>query len=132
MKVDAAFRHNAFRYESEDDYVARSVGFVKEGLQAGEGAIVANTRDRLAIMREALGNDAERVAFVDIKGTYTRPARTVAAYYGTFLRELQKSPFVRAVADASQFGRTSEEWAEWTAYEAITNLAYAHLPGIIL
>ena len=36
-------------------------------------------------MRDALGPDADRVAFVDNASTYTRPARAVAAYYGAFL-----------------------------------------------
>lgn len=32
-------RHNAFVYQSQDEYVARSVAFLREGLEAGEGAI---------------------------------------------------------------------------------------------
>lgn len=34
---------------------------------------------------------------------------------------------MRAVANG-QFGATPEEWQEWMAYEAITNVAYSHLP----
>jgi len=63
---DHAFRHDAFVHESQDEYVARSVAFLREGLAAGEAAIVGNTRDGLAVMREALGPDAERVAFCDV------------------------------------------------------------------
>ena len=37
-------RHNAFVYESHDEYIACAVPFLKEGLQAGEGAIVAHTK----------------------------------------------------------------------------------------
>jgi len=125
--TSAALRHNAFVYDNDEEYVARSVAFLKEGLQAGESAIVANTRDALAMMRDALGPDADRVAFVDVSATYTRPARAVAAYYGTFLEHLRRAPSVRAVADF-QVGPTPAEWQEWIAYEAITNLAYSHLP----
>lgn len=39
-----ALRHNAFVYESHDEYLACAVPFLKEGLQAGEGAIVAHTK----------------------------------------------------------------------------------------
>jgi anti-sigma regulatory factor (Ser/Thr protein kinase) len=127
MSPDAELRHNAFIYESDEEYVGRSVAFLKEGLAAGEGGIVANTRDGLAKMRDALGLDADRVTFVDVSTTYTRPARTVAAYYGTFLEQLRKAPAVRAVADF-QGGPWPGDWAEWTGYEAITNLAYSHLP----
>jgi anti-sigma regulatory factor (Ser/Thr protein kinase) len=78
-------------------------------------------------MREALGADAERVAFRDLGSTYTRPAHAVAKYHGMFVEHLREAPSVRAVA-SGQFGPTPEDWAEWASYEAITNLAYAHLP----
>jgi anti-sigma regulatory factor (Ser/Thr protein kinase) len=127
MTCAAALRHHAFVYESDDEYVARSVAFLQEGLEAGESAIVANTRDALAMMRDALGPDADGVSFVDVSATYTRPARAVAAYYGTFLEHLRRAPAVRALADF-QVGPIPGEWKEWIAYEAITNLAYSHLP----
>jgi anti-sigma regulatory factor (Ser/Thr protein kinase) len=131
MSSAAALRHNAFVYGSDDEYVARSVAFLRDGLEAGDGCIVGNTRDGLAMIREALGPDADRVGFFDVGSTYIRPARTVAAYYGTFLEQLRNAPSVRAVANV-QFGPTPVDWDEWTGYEAITNLAYSHLPVWVL
>jgi anti-sigma regulatory factor (Ser/Thr protein kinase) len=125
MTSEDVLRHNAFVYESDDEYVARSAAFVKDGLEAGEACIVGNSRGGIAMMRDALGPDADRVAFVDVGATYTRPARAVAAYYGTFLRQLREAPSVRAVAEF-QFG--PGDWDEWMRYEAITNVAYSHLP----
>jgi anti-sigma regulatory factor (Ser/Thr protein kinase) len=124
---NATLRHSAFVYEADDDYVGRSVAFLKDGLEAGDGCIFAQTRDRIAMMRDALGPDADRVAFVDVSTTYTRPAHAVAAYYGTFLGQLRKAPSVRALAEF-QFDPTPGDWDEWAGYEAITNLAYSHLP----
>src|SRR4051812_36352080 len=127
MRSEDTLRHHAFVYESDDEYVATSVAFLKEGLEGGEGCAVANTRDGLALVRDALGPDADRVAFFDVSTTYTRPARAVATYYGTFVEQLRTAPSVRAVANG-QFGPTPGDWEEWAAYEAITNLAYSHLP----
>jgi anti-sigma regulatory factor (Ser/Thr protein kinase) len=121
----APLRHGAFVYEADDDYVARSVAFLREGLDAGEGCIVGHSRSGVAMMRDALGPDAERVAFLDLGPTYTRPARAVAAYYRTFVDHLREVPSVRAVAEF-QFG--PGDWDEWLGYEAITNVAYSHLP----
>jgi anti-sigma regulatory factor (Ser/Thr protein kinase) len=120
-------RHSAFVYDEGDEYVAHSVAFLRDGLDAGEACMVGNTRDWLAVMREALGPDADRVTFVDVGSTYTRPARAVAAYYGTFLDHLRRAPSVRGVAEV-QFGPAQGDWDEWMSYEAITNLAYCHLP----
>ncbi len=124
-------RHGAFAYEGDDEYVARSLGFLKEGLEAGEGCIVAHTRDGIATRRDALGPDAERVSFVDVGSVYTRPARALAAYCGTLVRQLRNVPSVRAVADL-QISPLREEWDEWVGYEALTNLAYSHLPAWVV
>jgi anti-sigma regulatory factor (Ser/Thr protein kinase) len=127
----AQLRHGAFAYEGDDEYVARSLGFLKEGLEAGEGCIVAHTRDGIAIMRDALGPDADLVSFVDVASVYTRPARALAAYCGTLVRQLRTVPSVRAVADL-QISPLREEWDGWVGYEALTNLAYSHLPAWVV
>jgi anti-sigma regulatory factor (Ser/Thr protein kinase) len=126
-----SLRHNAFVYESHDEYLACAVPFLKEGLQAGEGAIVAHTKPGMAMMREALGADAGRVAFVDVSSAYTRPARTLAAYHNVYAEQLRKTPKLRAVADV-QFGPDPREWNLWTGYEAIFNRSFAHLPAWVL
>ena len=131
MTPEPALRHNVFLYESDDEYVERAVAFLREGLDAGEGAIVTNARAGLAVMRDALGDDAQRVTFVDVSQTYTRPARAVAAYYGTLLEQLRSAPSVRAVADM-QLGPADEAFEVWTGYEAICNVAYAHLPAWVV
>jgi anti-sigma regulatory factor (Ser/Thr protein kinase) len=124
-------RHGAFAYEGDDQYVARSLPFLNEGLEAGEGCIVAHNREGIALMRDALGRDAERVSFVDVGAVYTRPASALAAYCGTLLGALHTASSVRAVADL-QIGPWREEWDQWVRYEAITNLAYSHLPAWVV
>jgi anti-sigma regulatory factor (Ser/Thr protein kinase) len=124
---DRGFRHGALVYESQDEYVACAVPFLTEGLEAGEGAVVAHTKPGLALMREALGSDAAHVTFVDVSSTYTRPARTLASYHQVYVEQLGKSPSLRVVADV-QFGLDPAEWDLWTAYEAVFNRAFSHLP----
>ena len=121
------FHHDAFVYESDDDYLGRSVRFLREGLEAGEGAMVANARAGLARMREALGADADRVTFVDTTYTYTHPARALSTYHRAFRDRLRDVPSVRAVADM-RTGPRNDAWDEWTGYEALCNVSYAHLP----
>ena len=122
-----AFRHNAFVYESQDQYVARTVAFLREGLEEGEGGLVVNTRPRLADVRDALGPDAEPVVFIDVDSVYSRPARTLAAYNQAYVELLREVPVVRALAEI-QFGPDSREWDEWIGFEAILNRSFAHIP----
>jgi anti-sigma regulatory factor (Ser/Thr protein kinase) len=124
-------RHNAFVYDSPDEYIARAVRFLKEGLEAGEGAIVAHTKPGMAMMREALGPDAAHVTFADVSSAYTRPARTLAAYHKVYAEQLQKTAKLRAVADV-QFGPDPHEWDLWTGYEAVFNRSFGHLPAWVL
>jgi anti-sigma regulatory factor (Ser/Thr protein kinase) len=126
-----ALRHNALVYESTDEYLAHAVPFLKAGIEAGEGAVVAHTRRGLAMMREALGAEAAHVTFVDISGSYTRPARTLAAYHKVWVEQLRKTPTLRAVADV-QFGRDPNEWDLWTGYEAAFDRSFEHLPAWVL
>ena len=93
MKSDATeLRHDALVYDSAEEYVTTAVGFLREGLRDGEGAVVANTRRGIAVMREALGDDAGEVAFVDVGEAYTRPARTLAAYHAVYAEQLARTP----------------------------------------
>src|SRR3954470_17432684 len=124
-------RHNALVYETQEEYLACAVPFLREGIDAGEGAIVAHTKPGLAMMREALGPDAAHVTFVDVSAAYTRPAQTLAAYHTIYARELQLTPALRAVADV-QFGPDPAEWDLWTGYEAVFNRSFGHLPAWVL
>ncbi|MGY1696713.1 anti-sigma factor RsbA family regulatory protein [Geodermatophilus sp. SYSU D00814] len=127
----SALRHDAFVYDDEEEFLALSLPFLREGLEAGEGAVVAHTRRGLAAVRDALGPDAESVTFVDVGGAYTRPVRTLAAYHAVYADELGRVPSLRAVADV-QVGPDPGDRAVWTAYEAAFNRSFAHLPAWVL
>jgi anti-sigma regulatory factor (Ser/Thr protein kinase) len=128
---EGALRHNAFVYESEDEYLATAVGFLQEGLELGQGAVVANTRPGIAAMREALGAHAPSVTFVDVSEAYTRPAKTLAGYHRVYSEVLSRFDALRAVADV-QFGPAPSEWELWTGYEAVFNRSFGHLPAWVL
>jgi anti-sigma regulatory factor (Ser/Thr protein kinase) len=129
--VDDALRHNAFVYATEDDYLSVAVAFLLEGLELGQGAVVANTRPGIVAMRSALGSQASDVTFVDVSEAYTRPAKTLAAYHRVYAQELGRFDSLRAVADV-QFGPDPGEWELWTGYEAVFNRSFAHLPAWVL
>jgi hypothetical protein len=118
-------------YDSRDEYVVRSVAFLRDGLSAGEGAVVANTRPGLSMMREALGADSGSVAFTDVSTAYTRPSGTLAVCNEIYVGQLRKTPALRAVADV-QFGGDPGDWGMWTAYGAVFNRTFRHLPAWIL
>src|SRR2546423_1465098 len=107
-------RHNALVYESTDAYLARAVPSLKAGIELGEGAVVAHTKPGLAMMREALGPEAERVTFVDVSAAYSAPAT---------LRGVRPIPF----------GRGAEELREQLVRElAADNMSDAQSLDLLL
>ena len=125
-----ALRHNAYVYDSTDDYVERSVAFLREGLEAGEGAVVANTRPGLAAMREALGADAARVTFVDVRP----PTRGPRARWPISRGVRQRASIGRLASRRGRRPARAEpgEWDEWVGYEAVFNRAFEHLPAWVI
>jgi anti-sigma regulatory factor (Ser/Thr protein kinase) len=125
-------RHDAFFYDSDVDFAERMVPFVEEGLEDGESVVAVTTRANCALLRTSLGATAERVSFVDRDEWYVRPARTIAGYDRTLREHFRAGvPAVRVVGEVA-FGATRREWAEWTAYEAILNRAFADQPAWIV
>jgi anti-sigma regulatory factor (Ser/Thr protein kinase) len=131
MRSSEGLRHSALVYESQDEYLSRAVPFLRDGLEAGEGVVVAHTRPGLSEMREALGPDSELVTFIDVSAAYTRPVRTMAAYHEVYTQLLRTTPYVRAIADV-QFGPDPGEWDLWTLYESVFNRSFAHLPTWVM
>jgi anti-sigma regulatory factor (Ser/Thr protein kinase) len=122
-------RHDAFVYDSDDEFVGRMATFLEEGLEEGGSAVAVTTRSNGAMLRDALGSACEQVAFVDRDAWYVRPATTIAAYHTT-LGGLARSgaPSIHMVAEI-QFGPTPVEWNEWITCEAIFNRALAGHPA---
>jgi len=128
----ALLRHDAFVYDSDTDFVDRMAPFLRAGLDDGESAVAVTTPANCALLREALGPAGERVSFVDRDRWYDRPAKVIAGYDKTLRDSLRAgAPAVRVVGEV-QFGATPREWAEWTAYEAIINRAFANRPAWIV
>ncbi|MEA2419041.1 MAG: hypothetical protein QOE60_1247, partial [Thermoleophilaceae bacterium] len=90
------------------------------------------TRANCELLREALGDASGQVSFVDRDEWYVRPAHTVAGYRDTLQRSLSSGASGLRVIGEVQFGTSPEEWAEWTAYEAILNRAFADEPAWIV
>jgi anti-sigma regulatory factor (Ser/Thr protein kinase) len=128
----AGLRHAAFVFDDEDEFVGRTAAHLLEGMEEEEALIAVLTRSNRAAMRDALGGDAQEVLFLDCDAQYLRPARTLASYDAVVRRTAEeRRSTVRVVAEMPP-SQTAIEASEWLAYEAIFNLALAHLPASVL
>jgi hypothetical protein len=125
-------RHDAFVYDSDDEFVREMARFVRAGQREGAAAIAVTSCTNWALLRDALGRDSEHVSFTDRDEWYLRPAGAVNGYLDTLRDALADgTPSVRVIGEV-QFGATPEEWGRWTAYEAVLNRALADQPAWVV
>lgn len=124
--------HEALVYSSDEEFLARLVPFVRDGFAADDPVVVSLTPDKVALLREALGQDGHRVSFADATH-YRRPAHALAEYRQRFDAELSRPGVdrVRVIAEIP-FGPTAQEHAEWARYESVVNRAFAGYPAWVI
>ncbi|HKP91672.1 MAG TPA: sensor histidine kinase [Thermoleophilaceae bacterium] len=121
----AKLRHDAFVYESDEQFGTQMSQVLLDGLDEGAAAVAVTSRGNWALLRDVLGERASSVDFMDRDEFYLRPAKALARYDVTLRHHLGLgAPEVRVLGEV-QFGPTEKEWGEWTAYEALVNRAFA-------
>ena len=117
------FRHEAFLWRSEEQFLAGTVPFVREGLAAGQPVMAALTPPRLLLLRNALGEDAAKVEFVDMVQLGGNPARIIPRWRSFTSEHAASGQPVRGIGEPIWPGRRSVELAECQLHEALLNMA---------
>lgn len=115
------YRHEAFFWDGDDQFVAGTVPFIREGLEAGQPVMVAVTPARIDVLREALDGEAAGVEFVDMVQMGANPARIIPAWR-RFTDEHPGQP-VRGIGEPIWHTRRLAELAECQMHEALLNMA---------
>jgi anti-sigma regulatory factor (Ser/Thr protein kinase) len=121
------FEHHAVFYRGSSGLVEAVLPFVREGIDRGEPVLVALRRQATTALRQALGADADRVAFVDMETLGANPARIIPEWR-RFLEEAGDGP-VRGVGEPVWCGRRDVEMDEAVLHEALLNLAFDDGPA---
>jgi len=119
----SGYRHEAFFYRGDADFVAGGVPFIQAGLDAGEPVMVAVVPHRIDLLRQALGSRADTVSFVDMAEIGRNPARIIPAWSAFLADKAVDGQPVRGIGEPVWAGRHSEEIVECQFHEALLNLA---------
>jgi anti-sigma regulatory factor (Ser/Thr protein kinase) len=123
IRAGHSYRHEAFFYTGDDEYLAGTLPMVREGLDAGEAVMVALPPPRLDLLRAALGPDGEGVAFCDMTALGHNPANIIAAW-AAFVQDAAEAGLrMRGIGEPVWAGRTPDEVLECQLHEALLNLA---------
>ena len=124
--------HNLFPYGEDGALVDQVVPFLTQGIAEREAVVIVLDPRKTALVREALGPIAARVASVDRDTYYTRPEDALAGYDARVRRYLQDgAPRVRVFGELPPC-RTKTDSDTWILYEALLNPAFAHHPVTIV
>jgi anti-sigma regulatory factor (Ser/Thr protein kinase) len=123
-----SLQHEALVYDSDDQLVDRLAAFVREEID-DVPTIAVLTRAHWSLLREELGDDAERVAYTDCADFYSRPIDAISGYDAAMRELLQSGAASVRVAGEIPLQPNRADWSEWIAYEAIFNRAFVGRPA---
>lgn len=121
-----AVSHRALIYDSEERFLAGSVPFLTEGIDAGERVLAVTTPENIAALEVALGDRAREVEFRESAAWYRAPAHALLAYE-RYLASADRQP-VRVLGEPYFETLTPASMREWTRYEALINVEFARAP----
>ena len=129
----ALLKHRILEYGSDDEYMAAAIPFLTEGIARHDCLLMVTARRHMDLVRDALGDNARHVEFLDASEWYSS-LRSASSGYRAFLRERfeRGAPWIRIVGEPVWTGRSERQLAEWFRYESIINVAFASSPATIV
>jgi anti-sigma regulatory factor (Ser/Thr protein kinase) len=122
------YMHDALLYDSVDELTGAAVPFLREGLAAGDAAVIAASPRTTGVLTEALDEDP-RVHVIERSDVYRlRTPTAITAFRRLAERCLAEGIGRVRVVGEVDFGRTERDWLEWQRYEAVINVALAAWP----
>ncbi|GAA3463082.1 sensor histidine kinase [Saccharothrix longispora] len=118
------FVHPALFYASDEEYLRVLVPFLTDGLALGYPVAAAVPRERLALLREALGDAATDVLLIDMEVEGRNPGRIIPGVLRRFA-DGHPEGRVRIVGEPVWAGRSDVEYPACAQHEALINLAFA-------
>ncbi|MGH3841787.1 MAG: anti-sigma factor RsbA family regulatory protein [Pseudonocardiaceae bacterium] len=117
--------HQALLYGSEEEFLAGTVPFVRDGLVRGDPIRVATTDRNAGWLRAALGADAQRVEFCASSQCYRHPAQALAAAHHIARTAGTDGHRLRIIGEPLWTARSAPERKEWNRYESLVNSVLA-------
>ena len=130
--LPGTFRHEAFMYAGRDAFVAGMSGFLRDGVAAGDPALVVVSAAKIDALRESLGADADGVLFADMADVGANPARIIPAWRDFVSEHGGDGRALRGIGEPIHAQRSAAELIECHRHEALLNLAFADTPAFWL
>jgi anti-sigma regulatory factor (Ser/Thr protein kinase) len=124
MSSVSEFRHEALLYAGADEFVDRSLSFIREGLAADEPVLVIVDAAKIEALRSELDGDAGKVHFADMGQVGANPARIIPAWRDFVGQRSVPGRSMRGIGEPIWAGRSPAELVECQRHESLLNLAF--------
>jgi hypothetical protein len=118
-----AFRHRAFLYRTQQEYLERLVPFICDGVKAEHPVLVAVPGSNLALLSQGLGQATAKVVMIDLTEAGRNPARILGEVLSRFVEKHPTRP-VRMVGEPVWPSRSDVEYPACVQHEALINRAF--------
>jgi anti-sigma regulatory factor (Ser/Thr protein kinase) len=122
--VVGRYRHEAFLYADDDEFMNVVLGFIREGVDDAQPMLVALSAPRIDALRHELGRRAAAVQFADMDEIGANPARIIPAWQDFLTDNADSGRPVRGIGEPIWAARTADELAECHRHEALLNVAF--------
>lgn len=122
--AEHSFYHEALFYAGEDGFLQGTLPFIYDALTAAEPVLVAVSNTRIQLLKDALGDDAEAVRFMDMRLLGPNPARIIPAWRQFLEAQASDGRHVRGISEAVWPGRSPAELTECQRHESLLGLAF--------
>lgn len=131
-QTEDSFRHVALFYAGERAFVDTTAAFLRDGIAAGEPALVVVSDRKIDLLRAELGDVADRVCFADMADVGQNPGAIISAWDDFVSDRFAEGQRVRGIGEPIYPDRNDDELAECEHHEALLNLAFADAKGFCL
>jgi anti-sigma regulatory factor (Ser/Thr protein kinase) len=127
--ADVGFRHEALFYAGDDHFLCGTLPFITNALADEDAVLVVLSSQKIALLREALGQSAEEVHFEDMHQLGRNPARLIPAWRQFLDESAPAGGPVRGIGEPIWPGRSEAEMTECERHESLLNLAFDRGPS---
>jgi anti-sigma regulatory factor (Ser/Thr protein kinase) len=127
--VEDSFHHEALFYSGAREFLQATLPFIAQAIDGGEAVLVVVAEARAALLREALGDHAERVRFLGFDELGRNPARLIPAWRKLVEEHAAETGSVRVIDEAVRPGLSAAELEECHRHEALLDEAFAGGPS---
>lgn len=127
-----AFRHEAFLYVDEDDFVRGTTDFIRRGLARDEAILTVVDTRKISRLRTALDRDVERVQFADMARVGHNPALIIQAWRDFVGQNAARGVGGRGIGEPVTPDRNPAALAECHIHESLLNVVFRVDPNFWL